>query len=90
MTQEYYVIVFSSTHTAIAAQKYLSSFIKVVIMPTLREISDSCGISIRIIPEDFNKVSLLMKEWKMDENMYHFYHISGQGQSTRAVLVDRI
>lgn len=50
--EAYCLLVFDSTHQAMATQKCLSHRIPTVTMPTLREISASCGISLRIAPED--------------------------------------
>ncbi len=50
MNDLYYLAVFDSTNQAIVAQKLLSD-LDVVVMPTLREISASCGMALRIKPE---------------------------------------
>jgi len=50
VSDPYYLAVFESAHQAIAAQQLLQD-LEVVVMPTLREISASCGISLRIKPE---------------------------------------
>lgn len=71
--EEYYLITFSSTHSAISSQKYLEKIIKVVIMPTLREISNSCGISIRVAREDYIKASEQMKKHTVKD--YHIYYV---------------
>ncbi|MDR0839865.1 MAG: DUF3343 domain-containing protein [Christensenellaceae bacterium] len=46
MTQEYLLLAFESTHAAIAAQKALSA-LGVILIPTLRAITASCGMSLR-------------------------------------------
>lgn len=53
--EHYYLLAFNSTHFAISAESYLSKSIHVSIMPTLRKITASCGISIRIEPMNFDK-----------------------------------
>lgn len=58
----YYLFTFHSTHDAIASKQYLECRVSTCIMPTLREISNSCGISIRVKEEDFKKASDLMKQ----------------------------
>lgn len=51
------VIVFDSTHFAIFAEKTLKNFdIKADIIPTPREISASCGLSIKFSYEDLEKI----------------------------------
>lgn len=77
---EYYLITFHSTHAAIGTQKYLTGEgEKIMIMPTLREISASCGISIRVNPQDFTSVLKKMPPPGMEENSFQYYHI----QNTR-------
>ena len=47
MSESYHLFAFDSTHDAIRAQTLLSGF-GAVVMPTLREISASCGMSLRL------------------------------------------
>ncbi len=82
---EYYVIVFANTHTAISVEKYLSADFKIAIMPTLREISKSCGISVRLESEDYPTIRERMSSSDFDPTMYHFYHVvkeDGQNKVT--------
>ncbi len=44
----FYMISFSSTHHALRAEQYLKPMMPVCTMPTLRAVSKSCGISLRI------------------------------------------
>lgn len=59
---EYYLFAFESTHGAITSKKNLEKEIDLVMMPTLREISSSCGISLRIEPKDLERAKKLMEE----------------------------
>ncbi|MGI5966026.1 MULTISPECIES: DUF3343 domain-containing protein [Anaerotruncus] len=52
----YGVIAFDSTHAAIHAEKRLKARCKVSMMPTPRQITASCGISIRFFPDDLGVV----------------------------------
>ena len=72
---DYYLITFVSTHSAISSQKYLGEKIKITIMPTLREISHSCGISIRIKPEDIEVAKEVMANSSIKD--YQIYSIYG-------------
>ncbi len=72
----YYVITFANTHSAITTQSHLESFAKVSIMPTLREISAGCGISIRFMPEELEHVMTGLKAQGLDEQMFKVYKIS--------------
>lgn len=58
----YYLFTFHSTHDAIASKQYLEKRLSILIMPTLREISNSCGISIRVKEEDFEEAKTLMEQ----------------------------
>ena len=57
----YYTLAFDSTHTAVAAEKYLSARIAVSVMPTPRKITASCGISLRIELENGERLKELLK-----------------------------
>lgn len=47
INEHFYLFTFRSTHSAMEAQKLLKNC-RPIIMPTLRSISSTCGISIRI------------------------------------------
>ena len=66
---DYYLFTFHSSHEAIAAHKKLSEHMQAVIMPTLREISKSCGISVRIEPADIERARALLAD--VDCVLYH-------------------
>lgn len=67
--EHYYILAFNSTHFAISAENYLSKTIPVSIMPTLRKITASCGISIRIEPEYFSEaIALISSNAKIKKN----------------------
>lgn len=67
--EHYYLLAFNSTHFAISAENYLSKTIPVSIMPTLRKITASCGISIRIEPEYYPKaIDLINSNPKIKKN----------------------
>ena len=65
---EMYIVSFNSTHHAIRLDKLLSeASVRATTLPTPREITASCGISIRILYDDINKV-IKVKETER-ENM---------------------
>lgn len=54
---EMYIVAFNSTHHAIRTDKLLNeNNIKVTTLPTPREISSSCGISVRFLKDDIDKI----------------------------------
>jgi len=67
---------FDSTHAAIAAQNLIKD-LGAVMMPTLREISASCGMSLRLRPEDLKCAEQRM----MDSNIegWHLYRVVSEG-----------
>lgn len=74
---EYYLITFANTNTAMAAQQNLKGKLDFHIMPTLREISGSCGISIKIQPSALEEAKTLLAELFLSSSLYQFYHITG-------------
>ena len=51
-----YVITFESTHHAIKFEKTIQKIVDYEVLPTPREISSSCGISIKISDVELGKV----------------------------------
>ena len=80
--EEYYLFTFESTHAAIATEKLLKPA-DAVVMPVPRFISSSCGISIRINPENHKQAETLfrdnsrLKPYVNDEEDfdYNYYHV---------------
>lgn len=58
--QPYYLYTFESTHGAIASHKLLKDSMNAVIMPVLREINASCGMAVKVMPENYEKSLELM------------------------------
>ncbi|WP_352418770.1 DUF3343 domain-containing protein [Proteiniborus sp.] len=62
----YYVIAFDSTHYAIQGEKVLrDKDIDIKVIPTPREITASCGLSIRFNPELFEQIKNILKEYSL-------------------------
>lgn len=60
---EMYIVSFNSTHHAIRTDKILSQLgVTSTTLPTPREITASCGISIRFLFNDIEKVNKILKE----------------------------
>ena len=60
---EIYIVSFNSTHHAIRLDKTLQeSGIRATTLPTPREITASCGISIRFLYNDIDKVKKTLNE----------------------------
>ena len=73
---EYCLIVFNSTHAAMTAEKALKQDFSIAIMPTLREISQSCGISVRFDPKDYEAVKEFLPTSSVPQGSYTIYGVS--------------
>ena len=83
---KYNLFTFANTHSAIEAQKILDKSVPFIIMPTLREISKSCGISIKVSEENYASAYEKLKE-NMDFSMVKCYEvISESGINTISQL----
>jgi len=61
--KEYGVVTFESTHHAIRGEKILENAnLKIKTIPTPREITSSCGLSIRFDLDDIDKVKSTILE----------------------------
>ncbi len=69
MKEIFYIIAFDSTHHAISIEQVLKNAQKeVMIIPTPREITASCGLSLRVNEKDIP----FLKEQLKEKNMsYH-------------------
>lgn len=65
--ENYLVITFESTHKAIKAEKDLATF-DIEIIPTPRQLSANCGISIKGEMKDFDDIKVAMGESYGDMN----------------------
>ncbi len=75
---DYYLITFSNTHAAIAAQKHLEGKLAFSTMPTLREISNSCGISLKIVSDSSQPIFAAMAGFASGSQVYQVYEVSGK------------
>ncbi|NLA70001.1 MAG: DUF3343 domain-containing protein [Clostridiales bacterium] len=72
---EYYLYTFSSTHAAIQTEKLLSEA-EARVMPVPRFISASCGISVRIKPENSELADeIMLNKGTLDQSQYSYYHV---------------
>ena len=72
--KHYYLFVFRSTHNAMEAQKILS-VCDPIIMPTLRKIAATCGISIRIEEDKIEEAKTLVCQSSLDKDMLDLYYV---------------
>lgn len=84
MDFDYCVLSFASTHAAISTHKHLTAHFSVALMPTLREISMGCGISVRFAPELLDAVRAELDAFGLEKSVYAIYGITMDDGQCRA------
>lgn len=77
--KEFYLFTFVSTSNALKAETILKeqSF-DFIVIPTLREISSSCGLSIKVRPADVEKCRQIFVDKHVKAEKY--YHVLKEGK----------
>ena len=83
----YWLFAFDSPHAAIAAQRLLATC-GAVVMPTLRSITASCGMSLRLKNETIEEAKQIMCASSIDPALYRLYRVEQEGKETRCTLVE--
>ncbi len=86
MRRTYYLYTFDSTHAAIAAQRLLKET-DAALMPTLRAITASCGMSLRISCENVDRARALMAASDIDAALYTLYRVEQEDGGIRCEKV---
>lgn len=86
--RSYGLFVFDSTHAAIAAQRLLNE-VGAAMMPTLRAISASCGMSLRVANEQIERAKQLMADSAIDPALYKLYSVEQDDDGTRCTLLEK-
>lgn len=85
---EYILITFESTNFAMQAEASLKNEnIIHQVMPTPREITLSCGLSIRFSVDDVDKVRKLVDENRI--NVKNMYRVKGTGSGRIIELINK-
>lgn len=87
MNSNEYLISFESTHYAIMIEKKLKELYKVNMIPTPREITASCGLSIKFSNEDLNGVESILSGF--DKEMFDVYKIKTANTIKEFIKIDR-
>lgn len=83
LEKEFYVITFESTHLAISTEKFVLAQVPVEMVPTPREISASCGLSLKVSLVHLEKVlEVLSERPKEGMKLYHMLRENGQKIAT--------
>ena len=77
--EAYYMLSFRNTHYAILAEKQLKNNMPLSVMPTLREVSQSCGISLRIEEEHLPLLLHALQKISVPPEAYTLYHTGKMG-----------
>lgn len=57
-------------------------------MPTLRAISASCGMSLRVVNENIPRAKQIMLESDIDPVLYRLYAVEQDEKGTRCTLLE--
>lgn len=84
LEKEFYVITFDSTHKAMSTEKKILNKVEFNMIPTPREISASCGLSIKFKLEVVDQVlSLLEDHDKEGLNLYKVVRSNGSKTASK-------
>lgn len=76
MGEQYFLFTFESTHGAIATERLLKDM-HLTVMPVPRAISASCGISIKVEPDNFDAaICRFRSESDLDKDEFKIYKIN--------------
>jgi len=85
--ERYWLFAFDSPHAAIAAQRLLSGC-GAVVMPTLRSITASCGMSLRLRDETIEEAKGILRASSIDPALYRLYRVEQEGKETRCTITE--
>ena len=85
--EHYWLFAFDSPHAAISAQRLLSGC-GAVVMPTLRSITASCGMSLRLRDETIENAKEIMKASSIDPALYRLYRVEQEEKETACTLTE--
>lgn len=75
MREHYQLLAFDSTHAAMAAERALKTRLPVTVMPTLRQITAACGISLRIEDRDGPALDEALQDGLVPPGAYRRYRV---------------
>lgn len=87
---DYVMAAFSSTYAALLAQRAGAEVAAVQVMPVLREVSQGCGIALRLPPEALERVRGALAACGLKPEEYAFYAVSGQGDARSVRLLPAV
>ncbi len=88
MRKEFHVMTFESTHYAIMVEKKLKGKFKIQTIPTPREISASCGLSIMFQSEVLKDIKEELISQKVERKSLNLYKITKTDDGKKAEKVN--
>lgn len=83
------MLAFDSYHFAMQAEKLLEAAMRVRVMPTLRSVSESCGMSLRVAAADGARAAALLLASTLPRDVWRRYSVF-QGGSLAVPCEDAI
>ena len=85
--ERYWLFAFDSPHAAISAQRLLSGC-GAVVMPTLRSITASCGMSLRLRDTAIEEAKTILRASAIDPALYRLYRVEQEGKETICTQIE--
>ena len=83
----FYVLSFDSTSHAIQSEKRIKESFEIVTIPTPREISGSCGLSIKFLSSDPERIKAFVLQLSVPCSLYRLNrHKTGQSREVCEIL----
>lgn len=88
MMDKHYLITFDSTHKAMAMEKLLLKHFQVEMIPTPRELSASCGLSVRFDELHLEQILELIRAEAVHLEGLVLYHVERVAEGKRIKTVE--
>ncbi len=86
---EYDLVAFANASTAVSGRKALEEAgLRVCVMPTPREVSVSCGLSLRLPAEQWQNARAVLDALGIPPEERHFYRMEHRDRRQTAQLLD--
>ena len=70
MNDGFYVMAFASASHSIQTEKKAREQFKIMVIPTPEELSNDCGLTIKFLDGDYNKIKAFSKTLKIPADVY--------------------
>jgi hypothetical protein len=76
--EEFCVIVFESTHDAIRTEKAIKKVLDIELIPTPREITASCGLSVKFYVQDLDTIKEIVRALGTEQKRLFAFKTEGE------------